>query len=445
MSKFLELAVHPADLKNVLHLVYFRDHLHPHVVDALRPDLKRCYELLKQTSRSFAAVIEELHPNLRDVIMIFYVVLRALDTIEDDMSLDNAIKVPLLRSFDSKLDTTDWTFNGSAPTEKDRNVLVEFDVVLREYHRLPEKHQQIIKEYAGKMGNGMADYILDKDFSTHGIPTIAGYDLYCYYVAGLVGEGLTKMIRLEGFLDESVAQDNYKRAESMGLFLQKTNIIRDYHEDIVDGRTFWPREIWSKYTSDFSSFAKDNSSESQDKAMACVSEMVLNALDHVQDVLEYLARVTDPSTFNFCAIPQVMAIATLALVYNNPKILSQNVKLRKGVTCGLILEARNMPGVVRIFRRYAQVINHKSRVKDPNYLKVGVKCANIEKMCEFMYPAPKPAGVEATTQNPLEILVSKRASIDKKIQHSMDAETSRINLVLFAVAAVTIAVLFRFK
>lgn len=34
---------------------------------------------------------------------------------------------------------------------------------------------------------------------------------------------------------------------SMGLFLQKTNIIRDYLEDYVDGRAFWPQDVWKKY------------------------------------------------------------------------------------------------------------------------------------------------------------------------------------------------------
>lgn len=28
-------------------------------------------------------------------------------------------------------------------------------------------------------------------------------------------------------------------ADDMGLFLQKTNIIRDYLEDLVEGRAFW--------------------------------------------------------------------------------------------------------------------------------------------------------------------------------------------------------------
>ena len=44
-------------------------------------------------------------------------------------------------------------------------------------------------------------------------------------------------------------------AYSMGLFLQKTNIIRDYREDLDDKRRFWPKEVWSKYADDLSDFA----------------------------------------------------------------------------------------------------------------------------------------------------------------------------------------------
>jgi len=41
----------------------------------------------------------------------------------------------------------------------------------------------------------------------------------------------------------------------MGLFLQKTNIIRDYREDLDDKRRFWPKEVWSKYATDLADFA----------------------------------------------------------------------------------------------------------------------------------------------------------------------------------------------
>jgi phytoene/squalene synthetase len=40
-----------------------------------------------------------------------------------------------------------------------------------------------------------------------------------------------------------VADVSKTLANTMGLLLQKTNIIRDYLEDYVDGRAFWPQEV----------------------------------------------------------------------------------------------------------------------------------------------------------------------------------------------------------
>ncbi len=43
----------------------------------------------------------------------------------------------------------------------------------------------------------------------------------------------------------------------MGLFLQKTNIIRDYLEDILEEpapRMFWPREIWGSHAQELAEF-----------------------------------------------------------------------------------------------------------------------------------------------------------------------------------------------
>lgn len=87
------------------------------------------------------------------------------------------------------------------------------------------------------------------------------------------------------FINESLNQDNYQKSESMGLFLQKTNIIRDYQEDMQDGRSFWPQEIWLKYTNSLASFHKDQSEKSQEQALYCISELVLNAMNHINDVL----------------------------------------------------------------------------------------------------------------------------------------------------------------
>ena len=66
---------------------------------------------------------------------------------------------------------------------------------------------------------------------------------YCHYVAGLVGIGLSRLFSASGLESEEVGQD-HKLANSMGLFLQKTNIIRDYLEDVQDRRHFWPKEVF---------------------------------------------------------------------------------------------------------------------------------------------------------------------------------------------------------
>lgn len=56
-----------------------------------------------------------------------------------------------------------------------------------------------------------------------GINSVAEYDLYCWYVAGLIGEGLTCLF-VEAGLGE-IALINQGLYQPMGLFLQKTNII----------------------------------------------------------------------------------------------------------------------------------------------------------------------------------------------------------------------------
>jgi farnesyl-diphosphate farnesyltransferase len=66
-------------------------------------------------------------------------VLRALDTIEDDMTLPNSTKLPMLRSMHLKLHEPGWTFDGSGPNENDRIVLVEFENVQAEFADLEPK------------------------------------------------------------------------------------------------------------------------------------------------------------------------------------------------------------------------------------------------------------------------------------------------------------------
>lgn len=60
---------------------------------------------------------------------IFYLVLRALDTVEDDMSIPLDKKIPMLNDFHTYLYQDAWCFTESQ--EKDRQVLEDFPKVSR--------------------------------------------------------------------------------------------------------------------------------------------------------------------------------------------------------------------------------------------------------------------------------------------------------------------------
>jgi farnesyl-diphosphate farnesyltransferase len=67
-------------------------------------------------------------------------VLRGLDTIEDDMTIPDEKKQPLLRNFHKFTLTPGWTFTESGPNESDRQLLVEYDNVVEELRTLNPRY-----------------------------------------------------------------------------------------------------------------------------------------------------------------------------------------------------------------------------------------------------------------------------------------------------------------
>lgn len=292
------------------------------------------------------------------------------------MTISLERKEPLLRNFQNIVEEDGWNFNENGPAEKDRELLVHFNVVVTEFKLLKPEYKEIIKDITEKMGNGMADYAHNAEFNVNGVDTIKDYELYCHYVAGLVGDGLTRLF-VEGKLANPALADRPELSESMGQFLQKTNIIRDIREDFDDKRRFWPKEIWSKHVDKFEDLFKP---EYLNKALDCSSEMVLNSLKCADECLFYMAGIKDQSVFNFVAIPQAMAIATLELVFRNPQIFVKNVKITKGDACQLMMDSStNLRSVCAIFKTYVRRIQKKNTPRDPHYLEISIACAKVKK------------------------------------------------------------------
>jgi farnesyl-diphosphate farnesyltransferase len=226
------------------------------------------------------------------------------------------------------------------------------------------------------MAEGMQIFTIKK------VETVEDYDLYCHYVAGLVGIGLSQMFSASGLEDDTVLASE-STANHMGLFLQKANIIRDFledHEDVNeetgDRRVFWPKEIWGQYTDSLQNFTFG---KCETQAVACLNHMVTDALRHLPYCIEYLSNIRDYHNFLFCAIPQVMAAHTLSLCYSNPNVFkgeirknlgecrnTKPVKIRKGLSAKLMLETTSMQNVLEIFEDVIESIAGRISPSDPS-------------------------------------------------------------------------------
>lgn len=327
-----------------------------------------CYAALGKVSRSFSAVIQQLPEELKDAVCIFYLVLRALDTIEDDMSLSLEKKEPLLLDFYKHSQDESFSLTGIGDN-KDYMILLEnYPKVFRTFNGLQAGSKETIINITKEMGEGMTE------FAKRDVKTITDFDLYCHYVAGLVGIGLSQL-----FLTYNPKSLSLKNStvisNSMGLFLQKTNIIRDYHEDLYSDRSFWPEEIWSQHVEQLNDLAKNPKSAD---SLACLNHMVVDALKHVPDCIEYLSNVEDEKIFRFTAVPQIMAIATLAKLYNNTKVLTGVVKVRKGLAAKLMMYNVSLNDVFKYFKKSIRTIEKKNKPGTPYFAETDAVLKSIK-------------------------------------------------------------------
>jgi len=250
-------------------------------------------------------------------------------------------KVPLLHAFyhlfehGGSADLLDLSNIGEKPEEVE--LLDNIHRLIAVHASLKPEYQEVIVEICKEMGAGMAKY-LDKEVETE-----EEYNEYCYYVAGLVGVGLSGLFAASGLEDPRYA-DMKALSNACGQALQKTNITRDMQEDLGEGRVFWPKDIVHQYVTRMEDMVNP---KHRTMALRCLNHMVLLCVQHAPDTLSYMAGLVTPEVLRFVAIPQVMALGTVAILYNNPEVLEKNVKMRKGLTARIFMSINSFADVCR--------------------------------------------------------------------------------------------------
>jgi len=319
------------------------------VISQQTTDEEFCSEALKKVSRSFSVVIHQLPKELQAPVGLFYLILRGLDTVEDDMSIEQSVKTELLNDFASRMNREAFTLSDTGDTQDYKDLMANFDKVIREYQKLDSQYKEVITDITDRMAFGMNKYVLGA------VDSFEDWNDYCHYVAGLVGIGLSKL-----FIASRIEQDeklkNEDLSNEMGLFLQKTNIIRDFAEDLDQTRVFWPSIAWNKKVNSLKELQTNKK-----VGVEVINELVTNALNHIPACLTYLESIKNEKVFRFCAIPQLMAVATLNELYGNENVLTENVKIRKGKTARIFMSKQDIKHVKAEFLTILDSIYKKDK------------------------------------------------------------------------------------
>lgn len=304
---------------------------HPDVI----PHEKFLKSILLLTSRTFALNIPLLRGNLYWSVLISYLLCRIIDTVEDSTNVKINLKKKLLTDFISFLkennvhEWTKWKDNFlSAKPEGEANhlkLVSNTEKVLEAYWSLPVNYRLATKEPIINMAKGMSEFLdtFDQAFKSseiYPLKKLSDLELYCYFVAGTVGELLTACFSIyipklkenkKNLLDKSV---------NFGLSLQLVNIAKDYSQDAKRGVCFIPKEIINRHNN---------------VRLSILKEIVPIIIKNSRVSLEYIHEIS----FNyirvklFCLWPLWLALVTTQkiseVLINTEKEINNSIKISK--------------------------------------------------------------------------------------------------------------------
>jgi phytoene/squalene synthetase len=200
---------------------------------------------LDRVSRSFAFCIRQLPQPLYDWVALSYLLCRIVDTVEDSAWTDLDTQIAAFRAFDEALSQPGHSLaalgrNAPAGLAIGEDLLLkDSDRLIQDFHALPPQVLEIIRELILSMSRGMQHFCRQRKDGQLRLSTLGEVNQYCFFVAGVVGELLAKLVsRVEPKF--RLSRMNLLRAHHFGLFLQKVNLLKDQVTDEKLGRHLIP-------------------------------------------------------------------------------------------------------------------------------------------------------------------------------------------------------------
>lgn len=252
---------------------------------------KEAMRVLKETSRTFYIPITFLKSDLKHSVASAYLVMRAIDEIEDHELIPNDTKYELLMQV-SELFKQPFTEEAYLRIiEPVKGQLPEVSLRLYDWvQACPGGSRPMMMEISSEMAFGMAKWA-KKNWQ---VQTKEDLDDYTYYVAGVVGVYLSRL-----WYWSYGQETDLDLAIGFGRGLQAVNILRNQKEDSEERGVSFVPDGWSR--DDLFAYAEDN----------------LKKAD------AYIATLSEKSTVMFCRLPLEFAHKSLKAMKKGQEKMSR--------------------------------------------------------------------------------------------------------------------------
>lgn len=304
--------------------------------------------LLEGVSRTFALTIPQLPEVLCRAVANAYLLCRIVDTIEDEVSLSPEQKGYFCHGFISIVKSGEGSEAFAAklaPLLSVQNTLPAEHVlisviprVIRITRQFDPAQIEALSACVETMAEGMP--LFQAENMRGGVAKLTDMDRYCYYVAGCVGEMLTKLFC---HYSPKIAEHRVEMlslAVSFGQGLQMTNILKDIWDDAERGVCWLPQDVFTEVGYDL----KNLGAQSNDANFRSgLSRLISIAHEHLNNALKFTQLIPSHETGirNFCLWALGMAVLTLKKIKQNLGFTrSEQVKITRNSVKSTILATK---------------------------------------------------------------------------------------------------------
>ena len=296
-------------------------------------------------SRTFALTIPALPDLLRTAVSNGYLLCRIVDCIEDDPELVLEQKKFFSNQFINVVDGNDKATEfaqallpllSDATIPEEKELIKCTPEVIKITHSFGPEQREALSTCVHIMAEGMMHYQeLD---TSKGVQSISELERYCYYVAGVVGELLTRLYCNYSDEIENNRSSLMKLSVCFGQGLQMTNIIKDIWTDKERNVCWLPRAEFEKHGFNLNDLVVGDNGRGFEKGVA---ELIGVAHLRLSEALDYTLLIPRQETGirNFCLFAIGMALLSLKKIHGSKQFLSgHEVKIsRNSVKLVIIL------------------------------------------------------------------------------------------------------------